>query len=61
LIVQINGSNRVEKVLDASKMKQPFPINIDLSDADRIVFQVEYHDRRSVGDILHAVDMKLVR
>ena len=61
LIIQVDGSNRVEEVLDAAKMKSPFPIDIDLNDSDRIVFQIEYHDRRSVGDILHAVDMKLTR
>ena len=61
LIIQVDGANRVEEVLDAAKMKQALPIDIDLNGADRIVFQVEYHDRRSVGDILHAVDMKLIR
>lgn len=61
LIIQVDGSNRVEKVLEASEMKSPFHINVDLNEASRIVFQVEYHDRRSVGDILHAVDMKLLR
>ena len=53
--------DRVEQVLDAAKMKKPFPLDIELNESDRIVFQIEYHDRRSVGDILHAVDMKLVR
>jgi len=61
LIVQVDGSNRVEKVLDASVMKGPLSIDLDLNGADRVVFQVGYHDRRSVGDILHAVDMKLTR
>ena len=61
LIIQVDGANHVEEVLDAAKMKSAFPIDIDLNDADRIVFQVEYHDRRSVGDILHAVEMKLIR
>lgn len=61
LIIQVDGVNQVEQVLDASEMKKAFPIDIDLNGSDRIVFQIEYHDRRSVGDILHAVDMKLVR
>jgi len=61
LIVQVDGINRVEEVLNASTMKRPFAIDVDLVDSDRIVFQVQYHDRRSVGDILHAVDMKLHR
>ena len=61
LIVQIDGKNRIEEVLDASNMERPFEIDIDLSGADRIVFQVDYFDRRAVGDILHAVDMKLHR
>ena len=61
LIVQVDGVNRIEKVLKASEMERPLPIEIDLSDASRIVFEVEYHDRRGVGDILHAVDMKLER
>ncbi len=60
-IVQIDGKNRIEEILDASNMRRPFDVDIDLSGADRIVFQVDYHDRRSVGDILHAVDMKLDR
>ena len=61
LVIQVDGSNRVEQVLDASKMRGPFPIEVDLVDASRIVFNVEYHDRRNVGDILHAVDLKLHR
>lgn len=61
LIIQVDGMDRVEQVLDAAKMKKPFPLDIELNESDRIVFQIEYHDRRSVGDILHAVDMKLVR
>ncbi|QEG22559.1 NPCBM/NEW2 domain-containing protein [Mariniblastus fucicola] len=61
LVVQVDGLNRVEEVLDAAEMKRPFSMDVDLTDAKRIVFQVQYHDRRSVGDILHAVDMKLHR
>ncbi len=61
LIVQIDGKNRIDEVLDAPTLRKPFDVDIDLSGADRIVFQVEYHDRRSVGDILHAVEMKLHR
>ena len=61
LIVQIDGKNRIEEVLDAANMERPFEFDIDLSGADRIVFQVDYFDRRAVGDILHAVDMKLHR
>ena len=61
LIIQVDGVSRVEEVLNASTMKRPFAIDVDLANSDRIVFHVEYHDRRSVGDILHAVDMKLHR
>ena len=60
-IVQVDGINRVEKILKASEMERPLPIDVDLSEASRIVFEVEYHDRRVVGDILHAVEMKLHR
>jgi hypothetical protein len=61
LVIQIDGKNRVEEVLDASKMETPFAIDVDLIDASRIVFKVDYHDRRNVGDILHAVELKLHR
>jgi hypothetical protein len=61
LIVQIDGKNRIDEVLDAPSLRKPFEVDIDLLGADRIVFQVDYHDRRSIGDILHAVDMKLHR
>jgi len=59
--MQLDGKNRIEKVLDAPTLREPFEIDVELTGADRIVFQVEYHDRRSVGDILHAVEMKLHR
>ena len=61
LIIQIDGENRIEQVLEASEMDRPFSLDIDVEDASRIVFQVDYQDRRSVGDILHAVDLKLHR
>lgn len=60
-IVQVDGTNRIEEVLDASAMQKPLEVDVDLDGADRIVFQVDYFDRRSVGDILHAVDMQLGR
>lgn len=61
LMVQVDGVSRVEQILDASKMERPFQLDIDLANAQRLVFEVKYHDRRSVGDILHAVDLKLAR
>lgn len=61
LVVQVDGTSQLEQILEASEMDQPFELDIDVENASRVVFDVRYHDRRSVGDILHAVDMKLHR
>lgn len=60
-VIQVDGHNRFEEVLKAAEMDRPLAIDVDLADASRIVFEVQYHDRRGVGDILHAVEMQLHR
>ena len=60
-VIQVDGENQLEEVLKAAEMDRPLAIEVDLSGASRIVFEVGYHDRRGVGDILHAVEMKLHR
>lgn len=61
LIVQLDGRIAVDEVLDAEKMTGPFQLDLDLESVQRLVFRIDYNDRRSIGDVLHAVDVKLTR
>jgi hypothetical protein len=61
LVIQVDGKTEFDQVLEAQVMKEPLKLDLDLASAERLVFRVDYHDRRSIGDVLHAVDMKLHR
>lgn len=61
VLFRIMVDNRVafEQNLVHKEMLQPVELNLELNDADRVVFEVDYHDSRSVGDELHLVDLKV--
>ncbi|MFK7769273.1 MAG: NPCBM/NEW2 domain-containing protein [Mariniblastus sp.] len=56
--VLIDGNLAFEKRMVNQKMDNPLELDLDLKDAKRIVFQVDYQDARSVGDQLHLVNLK---
>ena len=55
----VDGKIALEKRMVNQEMKNPIEIDLDVRDAKRIVFQVDYQDSRSVGDQLHLVDLKV--
>jgi hypothetical protein len=59
--VLVDGKLSLEKELISRDMKNPLELNLDITDAERVVFEVDYHDGRSIGDQLHLVDLKVSR
>lgn len=59
--ILVDGKTAVEKELIHRSMKQPLELDLDIQNADRIVFQVDYLDGRSIGDQLNLVDLKVAR
>lgn len=58
LTVRVDSEIVVEEVLRKRDMKRPLRLDVPLQQSRRIVFQVDYQDGRTVGDQLHAVEMK---
>lgn len=61
LVIQVDGQNRFSQVMEDRAMEQPIDIEIDLSDADRLVIRVDYEDGRVVGDQIHLVNARVTR
>ena len=59
--VLLDGKPAVEQVLIHRKMKNPFQLDVEIKDAKRVVFQVDYQDGRSTGDQLHLVNLKVTQ
>jgi hypothetical protein len=59
--ILVDGKVILEKELIHRVTQNPLELNVDIQDADRIVFQVDYHDGRSSGDQLNLVDLKVSR
>lgn len=57
----VDGKVKVEQELVSREMNNPVELNVEITNADRIVFQVDYHDGRSIGDQLHLVNLKVSR
>jgi hypothetical protein len=50
-----------QQALRKKVMNQPLKLDLNVSGARRLVFQVDYADGRTVGDQLHLVDLKVVK
>ena len=59
--IQVDQKNVLSVILDNRKQAQPVAVDVDLTDAKRLVIKVNYHDGRSVGDRIHLVDARLSR
>ena len=59
LIVLVDGKALFERELIHRKMTNPILLDLDIKGANRVVFQVEYHDGRSTGDQIHLVNLKV--
>ena len=59
--IQVDQKIALSAVLDNRQLVQPLPVDVDLTNAKRLVIRVNYHDGRSVGDRIHFVDARLSR
>ena len=59
--IQVDQKITLSAVLDNRQLAQPFPVDVNLTNAKRLVIRVNYHDGRSVGDRIHLVDARLSR
>ena len=59
--IQVDNDTVLSAVMENRKLVQPLPIEIDLANAKRLIIRVNYHDGRSVGDLIHLVDARLAR
>ena len=60
-VVQADGKTKLESILKNRKLTHPLPVDIDVSNVNRLVIRVDYHDGRSIGDQIHIVDAKVFR
>ena len=61
LLIEVDGKTLVSEVLENRELQKPFPIDIDIVNAQRLVIRVEYHDGRPIGDRIHIVDAQVSR
>ena len=59
--IQVDQNIALSTILDNQSLTQPLPVDVDVTDAKRLVIRVNYHDGRSVGDRIHFVDARLSR
>ena len=57
--VLVDGKVCFEKRMVNEKIANPIELDVDVTDAKRVVFQVDYQDARSVGDQIHLVNLKV--
>ena len=60
-LVFLDGKTAVEQILVHRDMKNPLQLELDIKNAKRVVFQVDYQDGRSTGDQLHLVNLKVTQ
>jgi hypothetical protein len=60
-VIQVDGKAKVDERLENATLNQPIDIDIDVTNAKRLVIKVDYEDGRNVGDQIHFVDPKLSR
>ena len=58
LVIRGDGKTLFEQVLKASDNRL-IDLEINIENVDRIIFAIEYHDGRSVGDELHFCDIQV--
>jgi len=61
LEIQVDQKIALSAVLENRQLVKPFAVDVDLTNAKRLVIRVNYHDGRSVGDRIHLVDARLSR
>ncbi len=59
LTVRAGGKLLLQERLENKMMDRPLKLDLDINGAKRIVFELSYHDGRSVGDQVHLVDLKV--
>lgn len=59
LVILVDGKTAIKRELIHRTMKNPIELDLDIKDAKRVVFQVDFQDGRSTGDQLHLVNLKV--
>ena len=57
--MRAGGKLLLQERLENKMMDRPLKLDLDINGAKRIVFELSYHDGRSVGDQVHLVDLKV--
>ncbi len=60
LVVLGDGKKLLRKVLK-HQMDAPVALDLDVAEVGRLTFQVNYHDGRNIGDMVHFCDLKVRR
>ena len=61
LIFEVDGKTVVSQTLKNRELQKPFPIDIDIVGAQRLVIRVDYQDGRPIGDRIHIVNAQVSR
>ncbi len=57
--IMVDGKERYSQEHTKNEMTQPQPFDIDLVDGKRMIIEVDYADGRSIGDVVHLVNLTL--
>ena len=59
--LRIHGDGEIlhESVLENSPATDPIELDLSVDGVQRLTIEVDYHDRRSIGDLLHFCDLKV--
>ncbi len=60
LVVLGDGKELLRKVLK-HQVDVPFPLDLEIAEIRRLTLQVNYHDGRNIGDMVHFCDIKVSR
>ena len=61
LVLRGDGEVILEQVMRQDEYVNPIELDLSVEGIERLSMEVQYHDRRSVGDILHFCDLKVVK
>ena len=59
LRISVDGDVVFEQKFAKNSMIEPEPFNLDLTDKQRMIIEVDYADGRSIGDVIHLVNLIL--
>ena len=61
LTIRCDGQRVFDQAMTNEQFANPVDLDLDVEGISRLVIEVDYHDGRTVGDVLHFCDLKAVK